>query len=107
MCSACFASGFALTDFAVDVDAGLVDIAVLNNAGNVEHAVDPPVPTEVEAVSDWGAFALSGRQSDSTGAAPAGELRLATKPERITNLGEERGGSDPENVKGFGTSGFF
>ena len=50
MCSAGFASGLAFTDFAVDVVTGLVEVALLGDAGDVEHAVDPPIAAEVEAV---------------------------------------------------------
>jgi hypothetical protein len=42
--AACFSSGFAFIDFAVDVDAGFVDVALLGDASDVEHTVDPPVP---------------------------------------------------------------
>ena len=50
--SARFAPGLAFGDFAVDAAAGLVDVALLGDAGDVEHAVDPPVAAEVEAMPD-------------------------------------------------------
>ena len=77
MCSAGFAPGLAFGDFAVDVATGLVEVALLGDAGDVEHAVDPSVATEVEAMFDGLAITFTGRQSDSAGAAPASELGLA------------------------------
>ena len=60
MGSASFSPGFTFADFAVDVEAGLDDVALLGDAGDVEHAVDPPVAAEVEAVFDGLAVAFAG-----------------------------------------------
>lgn len=47
-----FAAGLAFADVAVDVGAGVVDVAVLGDAGDIEHAVDPAVASKVEPVLD-------------------------------------------------------
>lgn len=47
--SAGFAAGLAFAEFAVDVGSCFVQVAVLDDAGDVEHAVDPSVATEVDA----------------------------------------------------------
>ena len=57
--SACFASGFAFAELAVDVGASVVDVAVLGDAGDVEHTVDPPVAAKVESMPDWLAAAFT------------------------------------------------
>jgi hypothetical protein len=93
-----FASGLAFGELPIDEDAGLVDIAVLGNAGDEEHAVDPPVPAVVEAMPHRRGVAFSRRQRDRSGAAPARELRLASEPERITDLGEQRRSGDRSNA---------
>jgi hypothetical protein len=67
---------------------------LLGHAGDVEHAVDPAVAAEVEAMPDWRAVALTGGQSDGAGAAPAGELRFAGEPERVSDLAEQGGCGD-------------
>ena len=77
-----FASGLAFAQFAVDELAGFVDVALLGDAGGVEHAVDPSVSTEVESMLDRLASALSGGQGDGAGAAPAGEFGLASEAVR-------------------------
>jgi len=48
--SAGFAAGLALADLAGDIGAGVVVVALLGDAGDVEHAVDSPVAAEVEPV---------------------------------------------------------
>ena len=90
----CFAPGFAFADFSVDVAAGFVDITLLGDAGNVEHAVDPAVAAEVESVLDRFAGAFTGGQRDGPGAAPACELGLAGEPVRITDFDHKCGRSD-------------
>jgi hypothetical protein len=42
----------AFAEFAVDVDPRLVEIAVLSDADDVEHAVDSSVAAEVESMLD-------------------------------------------------------
>src|SRR3954453_20978986 len=46
------ASGLAFAEFPVDVHAGIIDIAMLGDADDVEHAVDSPVAAEVESMPD-------------------------------------------------------
>jgi hypothetical protein len=57
--SSCFSPGLAFAEFAFDERAGVVDVAVLHDAGNEQHAVNPSVPAKVETVTDrqTGAFA--------------------------------------------------
>lgn len=50
MGSAGFASGLAFGDLAFDVCLGRLVVALLGDAGDVEHAFDAPVPTKVDAV---------------------------------------------------------
>ncbi len=59
MSASCFAAGLSLVDLAVDVDAGVIGVAVLDDTGYVEHAVDSPVATEVEPVWDREAVAFT------------------------------------------------
>ena len=59
MGAACFASGFYFADFAVDVGARVVDVSLLDDAGDVEHAVDSPVAAEFESMADRDAVALA------------------------------------------------
>ena len=68
MGSASFAPGLAFAELAVDVDASVVEVAVLGDAGHVEHAVDPPVAAEVESMLDRSPVALPGGQRDGAGA---------------------------------------
>ena len=42
----------------------------------------------------WRAVALTGGQGDGAGAAPAGELRFASEPERVFDLDDQGGGGD-------------
>ena len=86
MGAAGFASGLAFGDVAVDVVPCFVDVALLCDAGDVEHAVDPSVAAEVESVLDGGADAFSGGQRDGAGAAPAGELGLAGEAVGVTDF---------------------
>jgi hypothetical protein len=58
--SAGFSAGFAFGEFAVDEGSRVVEVALLGDAGDVEHAVDPPVPTEIEAVLDGSPVAFTG-----------------------------------------------
>ena len=60
VCSAGFASGLAFADFAVDVVACLVEVALLSDAGDVEDAVDPAIAAKVESMLDRLASAFSG-----------------------------------------------
>ena len=89
-----FAAGLAFGEFAVDVVAGEVEVALLGDAGDVEHAVDSAVAAEVESVSDGLVAAFAGGDRDRAGAAPAGELGFAGEPERVTGLDEQGGGVD-------------
>ena len=57
--AACFSPGFAFTGFAVDVDAGILNIALLGDAGDVEQAVYASVPTEIEPMPDRQSFTLA------------------------------------------------
>jgi len=50
--SAGFASGLALAELAIDVDPSVVEVAMLSDADDVEHAVDPSVAAEVESMLD-------------------------------------------------------
>jgi hypothetical protein len=79
----------AFGDLAFDVGLGGLVVALLGDAGDVEHAVDAPVPAVVEAVSDWLTGAFAGGQGDCAGAAPPSELRLAIEPCRVTDLADE------------------
>src|SRR5215216_1417229 len=56
--SACLAFG----ELAVDVDAGFGVVALLGDAGDVEHAVDASVAAEVEPMPDRTVGALARRQ---------------------------------------------
>jgi hypothetical protein len=56
---------------------GGVSVALLGDAGDVEDAVDATVATVVEPVLHGQDVAFARGQSDGSGAAPAGELRLA------------------------------
>ena len=90
MGSAGFASGLALAELAVDVDAGVVEIAVLGDAGHVEHAVDPTVAAEVEAMLDREPVAFAG-----------GRARSAPVPHQRANLDSRanRNGSPTSAIK--------
>src|SRR5690606_2672622 len=92
--SARFASGLAFGEFAVDEGARFLPVALLSDAGDVEHAVDPAVAAEVESVLHRQSCPFAGGESDGAGAAPAGELRLSSEPERVTDLGQQGGGGD-------------
>ncbi|MEO8697591.1 MAG: hypothetical protein ABI658_29085 [Acidimicrobiales bacterium] len=50
--AACFSAGVSFADFAGDVVPGVVSVALLGDAGDVEHAVDSPVSAEVEPMPD-------------------------------------------------------
>ena len=50
MGSSCFAAGLAFAEFAVDVGRRVGQVAVLDDAGDVEHAVDATVAAVVESV---------------------------------------------------------
>ena len=89
-----FASGLAFADLAFDVGRGRLMVALLGDAGDVEHAVDAPVAAEVEAVPDRRAVAFAGRQGDCAGAAPARELRLAIEACRVADFADQRRGGD-------------
>jgi hypothetical protein len=52
VCSAGFASGLAFCEFPVHVGLGVVDVALLRDAGDVENAVHSSVAAKIEAVSD-------------------------------------------------------
>ena len=52
----------------IDVDAGLVEITVLGDAGHVEHAVDPSVAAEVESMLHRSLVALAGGRCEGAGA---------------------------------------
>ena len=57
--SSCFSFGFTFADLAVEVGSGLVEVPLLGDACDVENAVDPSVPAEVETVPDWFAVAFT------------------------------------------------
>lgn len=74
MGSACFASGLALPELALDVDAGVGEVAVLDDAGDEQHAVDATVAAVVESVANRQPVAFAGRQCDRSGSAPRANL---------------------------------
>ncbi len=52
MGSAGFAAGLAFAEFAFEVGPSVVVVAVLSDAGDVEHAVDSSVAAEIESMLD-------------------------------------------------------
>lgn len=89
-----FSGCLAFGGLAGDVGAGEFVVALLGDAGDVEHAVDATVAPEVEPVPDRWPVALTGGQGHSAGAAPAGELGLAGEAERVADLDQQRGRGD-------------
>ena len=59
MGSSGFASGFAFGGLAVEVDPGVLAVALLGDAGDVEHTVDASVSSEVEPMFDGFTIAFS------------------------------------------------
>jgi len=57
--SAGFAGGLALGGLAVEVGARDFEVSLLGDTRDVEHAVDPAVPAEVEAVRDGPSVAFA------------------------------------------------
>ena len=56
---ACLTVGLSFAELPVDVDAGVIEVSVLGDAGDVERAVDPSVAAEVESVLHGTAVALA------------------------------------------------
>lgn len=66
--SSCLAARRTFGDLAGDVAAGRVVVALLGDAGEMEHAVDAPVAAVVEPVPNSFAVALDGGQRDRASA---------------------------------------
>jgi hypothetical protein len=57
--AACFSGGLAFVELALDEAAGLIDVAVLHDAGDEHDAVDATVAPEVEQMLHGDAAALT------------------------------------------------
>ena len=73
---------------ALEVLLGGLVISLLGNAGDVQHAVHPPVAASVEAVSDGLVGALARGDGDRSGATPAGEAGFGGESVVVTDLGQ-------------------